>query len=68
MDVSIDFRHRVPIASDPLPPPAGGRFTTSLAESRIQRRLRMSEHQNEDALTEETLVEEVSIDGMCGVY
>ncbi|MBN9754625.1 mycofactocin precursor MftA [Pseudonocardia alni] len=28
----------------------------------------MSEHQNEDALTEETLVEEVSIDGMCGVY
>ena len=45
-----------------------GRFTTSLAESRIQRRLRMSEHQNDDALTEETLVEEVSIDGMCGVY
>ncbi|NYG03347.1 Mycofactocin precursor [Pseudonocardia sp. Ae406_Ps2] len=30
--------------------------------------MRMSEHQNEDALTEETLVEEVSIDGMCGVY
>ncbi|KAA1033640.1 mycofactocin precursor [Pseudonocardia sp. EV170527-09] len=28
----------------------------------------MSEHQNEDALTEETLVEEISIDGMCGVY
>ncbi|MEJ8280976.1 mycofactocin precursor MftA [Pseudonocardia spirodelae] len=28
----------------------------------------MSEHPNEDALTEETLVEEVSIDGMCGVY
>ncbi|MEQ3539911.1 mycofactocin precursor MftA [Pseudonocardia tropica] len=28
----------------------------------------MSEHQNQDALTEETLVEEVSIDGMCGVY
>ncbi|MBN9737191.1 MULTISPECIES: mycofactocin precursor MftA [unclassified Pseudonocardia] len=28
----------------------------------------MSEHQNEDALVEETLVEEVSIDGMCGVY
>ncbi|MBC3195027.1 mycofactocin precursor [Pseudonocardia sp. C8] len=28
----------------------------------------MSEHQTEDALVEETLVEEVSIDGMCGVY
>ncbi|MEU6699217.1 MULTISPECIES: mycofactocin precursor MftA [unclassified Pseudonocardia] len=28
----------------------------------------MSEHQNEDVLVEETLVEEVSIDGMCGVY
>ncbi|WP_085910556.1 MULTISPECIES: mycofactocin precursor MftA [Pseudonocardia] len=28
----------------------------------------MSEHQNEDTLVEETLVEEVSIDGMCGVY
>ncbi|MFP5019596.1 mycofactocin precursor MftA [Pseudonocardia phyllosphaerae] len=28
----------------------------------------MDEQRNEDALTEETLVEEVSIDGMCGVY
>ncbi|MFP5069542.1 mycofactocin precursor MftA [Pseudonocardia nantongensis] len=28
----------------------------------------MSENVNEDALVEETLVEEVSIDGMCGVY
>jgi mycofactocin precursor len=26
------------------------------------------EHDVEDAVVEETLVEEVSIDGMCGVY
>ncbi|WP_210035193.1 mycofactocin precursor MftA [Pseudonocardia parietis] len=28
----------------------------------------MDENQNSEALVEETLVEEVSIDGMCGVY
>lgn len=44
-----------------------GRFPP-LSSRVTPRRKPMSENVNEDALVEETLVEEVSIDGMCGVY
>ncbi len=35
---------------------------------RPQKECRVNEHDNEEPVVEETLVEEVSIDGMCGVY
>jgi mycofactocin precursor len=55
---------------------AGGRFIALSAiivseNTRLRRRITMkarTEHQDQAELTTEDLIEEVSIDGMCGVY